>query len=150
MDNQVEKSGPNKYICFRLGKSLRKILRFYDAKLYDYRITPAQMLVLAALGDEDSQKFKELASRVNMEGSTLTGVLDRMERAGLVERREDPEDRRSLLISFSEKGREILPKVLAAADELDKIVKSQIPEDDYQTFLRVVDQIGDNDWMEAK
>lgn len=147
MGNQVEKGGPTKYICFRLGKSLRKILRFYDAKLYDYQITPAQMLILATLGEEDRQKFKELAGRVNMEGSTLTGVLDRMERAGLVERREDPEDRRSLLVIFSEKGREILPQVIAVADEVDKIIRSQIPEDDYQTFLRVVDQIGDNDWM---
>jgi DNA-binding MarR family transcriptional regulator len=146
LKDQVEKTGPTKYLCFRVGKSLRKMLRYYDASLSRHNITPTQLFVFAALAEEDGQKFKELASRVNMEGSTLTGVLDRMERAGFVERREDPEDRRSLLIFFSDKAREILPEVIATADEVDKSIINQIPADEFQVFLRVVGQIGDNDW----
>lgn len=146
MKDKMEKTGPTKYLCFRLGKSLRKILRYYDASLSGHNITPTQLFVFAALAEEDGQKFKELAIRVNMEGSTLTGVLDRMERAGFVERREDPEDRRSLLIYFSAKARMIIPEVISTADRIDESIIKQIPEDDFKVFLRVVDRIGDSDW----
>lgn len=139
-------SGPTKYLCFRLGKAMRKILRYYDANLSEHKITPTQLFIFAALAEKDGQKFKELASRVNIEGPTLTGVLDRMERGGLVERREDPDDRRSLLVFFSAKGREMIPQVLLTAERIDDSIMKRIPARDFSVFLKVIDQIGDNGW----
>lgn len=146
MEKADGSSGPTKYLCFRLGKAMRKILRYYDANLSEYKITPTQLFIFAALAEKDGHKFKDLAGRVNIEGPTLTGVLDRMERAGLVERREDPDDRRSLLIFFSDKGREMLPRVLLTAESIDDCIMKLIPDEEFRIFLKVIDRIGENNW----
>lgn len=98
MYDQTHQYGPEKYICFKLSKVMRKLQRYYESNLASFEITPVQFYVLSALWENDGMKFKELARSMNMDGSTLTGILDRMERGGFVERRDDPEDRRSLLV----------------------------------------------------
>ncbi|MGQ9825899.1 MAG: MarR family winged helix-turn-helix transcriptional regulator, partial [Desulfotomaculales bacterium] len=80
--------GPARYICFKLNRVMRKIQRYYENGLSPYGITPVQFYVLSALWAGDGIKFKDLARRLDMDGSTLTGILDRMERLDLVERRD--------------------------------------------------------------
>ena len=88
--------GPEKYICFKLNKVKRKINRYYESKLAPFNITPVQFYVLSALWDKDEIKFKDLARRLDMDSSTLTGILDRIEKRGLIKRKQDPKDRRSI------------------------------------------------------
>ncbi|HTX61930.1 MAG TPA: MarR family transcriptional regulator, partial [Methanobacterium sp.] len=84
--------GPENYVCFKLNKVRRKIHRYYESKLEPFNITPVQFYVLSALWDKDEIKFKDLAQRLDMDGSTLTGTLDRMEKSGFIEKKDDPED----------------------------------------------------------
>ena len=84
--------GPEKYICFKLNKVRRRIHRYYESELAPFNITPVQFYVLSVLWDKDELKFKDLALRLDMDGSTLTGILDRMETRGFIERKTDPED----------------------------------------------------------
>jgi len=131
----------HKYICNKLNKVMRKVQRFYEAKLSSFGITPVQFVVLASLLKNDGMKFKDLAENIDMDGSTLTGILDRLERAGYVERKGDPEDRRSVLIFLTEKANESGPALLKTAEEFDEEIKEHFTPDEFDVFIRVLDKI---------
>jgi DNA-binding MarR family transcriptional regulator len=80
------------------------------------QIRPGYIGVLMSLWQEDGLKVVELGRRAGLEPSTMTGVLDRMERDGLVVREPDPEDRRAHRISLTEQGRAVEPQVLAVVE----------------------------------
>lgn len=141
MNTELNGSGPTKYVCFKLGKVMRKVQRYYESSLASYEITPVQFYVLNALWENDGMKFKDLAKSVNIDGSTLTGILDRMERGGFVERRDDPEDRRSLLVFLTEKAKRIGPTIISLAEKLDQGIKKQFSEEEFSTFLKVLEQL---------
>jgi len=133
--------GPNKYICYKLSKVMRKVQKYYEQKLEPYAITPVQFYVFNALWEQDGLKFKELAEAVNLDGSTLTGILDRMERAEFVERRDDPDDRRSLLIFLTEKAKKTGPEILRLAEGFDWDIQRHIPAEDFIIFQNVLDRL---------
>lgn len=143
MDKETAAAGPHHYICFKLSRVMRKVQRYYEANLAPYEITPVQFYVLSALLWNDGMKFKDLAKRVGIDGSTLTGILDRMERGGFVERRDDPEDRRSLLVYLTGKSREFGPAMIEMAEKLDREIKAQFPDLEFATFMKVLDQLGE-------
>jgi len=143
MNKEVALDGPNKYICYKLSKVMRKVQRYYEASLVHFEITPVQFYVLSALLSSDGMKFKDLAKSVGIDGSTLTGILDRMARGGFVERRDDPEDRRSLLIYLTEKSKEMGPDMMKLAEKLDRDIKEQFPGAEFATFMKVLDQLSE-------
>jgi DNA-binding MarR family transcriptional regulator len=86
-------------------------------------------------------KFKDLANALSIEGPTLTGLLDRMERAGFLERRGDPEDRRSVLVYLTNKGKQIGPEVTSLADMLDQNLRIQFSKEEFNLFISILDRI---------
>ncbi len=98
-------------LCFSLGVAMRRISRIYAEVLSAHDLTPAQLFVLSCLGQEDGQQPKALADKVFLDSSSITGLLDRTERAGFVQRRPDPEDRRALRIFLTEQGRSKLKEL---------------------------------------
>jgi len=72
--------------------------RITKERLAPYGLTPTQFFLLTALYEEDRILISSLAQKVALEKATLTGLLDRMERDGLTERRPDSEDRRAIIV----------------------------------------------------
>ncbi len=64
----------------------------------------AQMDVLRRLRHHGPTPMRRLAEEMNCEASNLTGLVDRLEVRGLVERRPDPQDRRVRLLALTERG----------------------------------------------
>ncbi|MBI5536986.1 MAG: MarR family transcriptional regulator [Deltaproteobacteria bacterium] len=94
--------------------------RLVDAGLEAVR--PAYLGVLLCLWQQDDAKTAELGRRAGLEPSTMTGLLDRMERDGLVQRHADPEDRRAQRIKLSERGRKAKGEVMKVVDAtLDRV-----------------------------
>ncbi|MCL6635275.1 MAG: MarR family transcriptional regulator [Peptococcaceae bacterium] len=141
MFQEINGGVPTRYICFKLAKVMRKVQRYYESSLAPYEITPVQFYVLSVLWQNDGMKFKDLAKSVNIDGSTLTGILDRMERGGFVERRDDPEDRRSLLVFLTGKAKKIVPATISLAEKLDREIRGQFPEEEFNTFLAVLERL---------
>lgn len=85
-------------------------------------VRPAYLGVLLSLWQEDDAKTAELGRRAGLEPSTMTGLLDRMERDGLVQRRADPDDRRAQRIKLTERGRRARGQVMRVVDAtLDRL-----------------------------
>ena len=139
--NPDTEHGPSKYVCYKLSRVMRKINRFYESNLSGYGITPSQFYVLSVVWERNGLKFKDLAKRLEMDGSTLTSILDRMERQELVERRDDPEDRRSLLIFLKDKAQQIIPDLVNLAEQMNQEIQGRFSEEDYAIFTKVLDTL---------
>jgi DNA-binding MarR family transcriptional regulator len=87
----------------------RALTRIGDARLRDLGFATAQLPVLTALKDGARLSQTELARWAKVEQPSMAQLLARMERDGLVTRAPDPGDRRSSLISLTDKAIERLP-----------------------------------------
>jgi DNA-binding MarR family transcriptional regulator len=94
-------------------RTTHRLLAALDAELADLRLTPGEVNALFALAG-GPQTARVLADATAQRPSTLTGVLDRLERRGLVARRANPADRRSLLIEPTAAGRAAAARVAEA------------------------------------
>ena len=134
-------SRPSKYVCYKLSRVMKKVHRYYESSFSQYGITPAQFYVLSAVWENDGVKFKDLAKSLEMDGSTLTSILDRLERQELLERRDDPEDRRSLLVVLTEKAKQSIAEITCLAEKLNQEIKERFSAEEFATFERVLENI---------
>jgi DNA-binding MarR family transcriptional regulator len=107
-----------------IGYTLRQ--RF-DAEVGRLGLTPATARALLELDADHPSPARDLAAQLDCERSNVTGLVDRLAEAGLVERRVDPEDRRVKTLVVTEAGRRmqdrlrrLLAGCSAALDELDE------------------------------
>lgn len=107
-------------IFFQLAKANQAGSRFWFKKLSDLHLTAVQGMVIRFLYDDDRLTSSELGRKTDLDSATLTGVLDRLEAGGFVERRQNPEDRRSIRIHLTEKGRTTGEKVAQLMDEANR------------------------------
>lgn len=91
-------------LCFSLYSANHALTRLYRPLLAPLGLTYPQYLVLVALWEQDEQKVSDLGKRLDLETNTLTPLLKRMEGAGYLSRRRNPEDERSLIVSLTDKG----------------------------------------------
>jgi MarR family transcriptional regulator, organic hydroperoxide resistance regulator len=92
----------------RLARVYQKVQRQLERILDNARLTLPQFDVLANLGMSEGISQQELAERLLVTKGNVCGLLDRMESAGLVERRPSPTDRRANRLYLTDKGRSSL------------------------------------------
>ena len=91
-------SSLNDSVGWLLNNAARLSARRLSGKLAGYNVTPPQWGVLVALWEQDGLSLSELAKRSFFDGPTMTGIVDRLEKANLVERRRDSSDRRVISV----------------------------------------------------
>lgn len=101
-------SDPSLQTWLALWRAYQKMQRELEGVLSDSGLTLAQFDVLANLGMSEGITQQELAERLLVTKGNVCGVLDRMESAGLVERRPDAKDRRANRIHLTRQGRAAL------------------------------------------
>ena len=104
-------------------------------------VRPAYLGVLLCLWAEDGGKTVELARCARLEPSTMTGLLDRMERDGLISREPDPNDRRAYRIFLTDAGREVKAPVQGITQKVLDSVFSGIGEEDLAGTMKVLQQV---------
>ena len=98
LDNQV---------CFRLYSAARLVMQAYTPMLNELGITYPQYLVLMVLWEKDAQPVNDIARRLLLETNTVTPLLQRMEKQGILTRKKGEHDKRQQIVSLTEKGREM-------------------------------------------
>ena len=103
-------------------------------KLSAFDITPVQYAVLYCLWENDRRSPKEIAERLKLENSTISGILERMEKKGLIERSISKEDRRFVQVLVTKKGASLEKDVLSAVEEVNDEVMSVFSEDECESL----------------
>lgn len=95
----------DKQLCFALYGASIEMGRVYKPLLDRLGITYPQYLVLHSLWETDGRTIGEIAERLSLEPSTITPLVKRIAKAGLVERGRDPADERHVRVVLTTAGR---------------------------------------------
>lgn len=112
----------------------RLLVRELERHLLPIGITPAHMSVLFALEHGEAPQ-KAIAESASVKQETMTATLNRMERDGLISRRPNPDDGRSMLVALTPKAREKLPQVEDAARAINALVLDQLTPKERTAFI---------------
>mgnify|MGYP001555165318 CR=1 FL=1 len=91
-------------IFFQLSRVSRAGARYWHKKVAPFGVTSAQALVMMLLSEQDGITSRDLGEKVEFDSATLTGLIDRLVRAGMIERQSNPDDRRAILVYLTETG----------------------------------------------
>jgi len=127
--------------CFRLAALSRRISRNYNAECSRYGITATQSFVIFDLLDHDGSNVKDIAARIQLDSPAVTGVIDRLVKENLVQRIEDPSDRRSLQILLTPKGRYLAEELMPMSYEFNRNIKVDFNPDELELFEKLLHRL---------
>ncbi len=107
----------NECINYLLTAVQNTVHTHFKASLQSFDVTPAQYMVMYLLRKEGNLSPSVLAQFCRLDSSTMTGILTRMEKKGLIERRHSENDRRSVDIYITSEGASLLPDILTTINK---------------------------------
>ena len=136
LDNQV---------CFRLYTAARLITQAYTPILTALGITYPQYLVMMVLWEKDEQPVNDIARRLVLETNTVTPLLQRMEKLGLVSRKKGELDKRQQIVSLTEKGKQLEEEAFATIPSGwdEQLSACPLKKEDYPRLEQELDAIID-------
>ena len=106
------------YLVSRVSLAATALLKHEFATAGVGGVRPAYLGVLLTLWKEDGLQAAALGKRAGREPSSMTGLLDRMERDGLIQREPDPDDRRAQRIVLTREGKRAQRPVMRIVDRV--------------------------------
>ncbi len=108
----------------------------------DYELTPSQYNILRILrGEGKPLPILEIASRTVTVAPGITGLVDRLEQAELVERERCEQDRRIIFVSLTEKGAKVLAELDEPLMELHKQVLGHLSTAEVKELTRLLEKV---------
>jgi MarR family 2-MHQ and catechol resistance regulon transcriptional repressor len=105
-----------------LAQCMQGFERYSGDSVRQHDLTPAQFDLIATLGNTAGMSCKDLGEKTLITKGTLTGVIDRLEQKGLVERERNTDDKRSYLVQLTPAGEqvfsEVFPQIIARGKQL--------------------------------
>ena len=105
-------------LCFAVHAASRAITKAYRPALDTLGITYTQYVTLMVLWERDGLTLGELGERLRLDSGTLTPLLKRLERDGLVTRERDPNDERRLRVRLTQAGTDLRASASSVQDKL--------------------------------
>jgi MarR family transcriptional regulator, transcriptional regulator for hemolysin len=127
-----------------LDATARQASRAFDKQLAEAGGTRPAWLILVALKQQRWRTQQEIATAVGIEGPTLTHHLDAMEKAGLIERSRDREDRRAMRVELTDSGNKLFMQLAKAAIEFDQRLREGVSDKDLEVVRRVFERMRAN------
>jgi DNA-binding MarR family transcriptional regulator len=122
-------------VSWLLNYAGRLAARRTTSKLQAHGITPPQWTVLAQLMEQDGQSLSGLGSRALFDGPTMTGIVDRLESSGLVQRRRDSSDRRVINLYLTERGRQLMAALPPVGQMIDEEILKGLSREEIDCFV---------------
>ena len=130
-------------LCFRLYTASRLLSQAYHPLLSAQGITYPQYLVLLVLWEKDAQPVNDIAKRLFLETNTVTPLLQRMEKEGLLTREKGKKDARQIIVSLTPQGKDLQEKLAEVPSSVGNAVlcDSVNPETAPELFRTLDDMI---------
>ena len=118
-------------INFLLTTAQHTVFQYLSQRLAPYDITPSQYGILNCLWINDGTCLpRQIAELLCLETSTVSGILDKMQKKDLIDRVINPENRREILVMITPKGEALKAPVLKIIDEVnEEVLKDFSPKE---------------------
>ena len=113
-------------------------------KDYDIEINSAQGRIMFALWQADNISISELVKKTQLKKSTLTSMLDRLEKMGYVRRQHSKKDRRKILIKRTNKDKNLESRYVELSQEITKLFYKGFSKNEIDRFENDLAKILDN------
>lgn len=124
--------------CLLLKNTWQKLSRYYNQRLAQYDLTVQKALLLLEIPPGSGKNPRFLAKELDLENSSMTGLLDRLERQGFITRQPDPSDRRGILIFLTPEGSAARHTIKASVEELDAKLQEALSAEEIRLFRKVI------------
>ncbi len=101
-------------------------------------ITPAQSGILFLLKRKDGRTMSELSQELTLDNSTLTGLVDRLERLDFVKRNAGTSDRRASHVFITDRGREEIDRASTVIRRVNEQIKADFKEGEVEAFKKIL------------
>lgn len=126
-----------------LHKASRQITVYLEAQTRELGVSPLEGHVLTYLRKYAPTPIGELVRVFGIKQSTLTSLLDRLEKAGLLRRELNPGDRRSFLIYITDRGRELTTRLSRMLEKLEDDIRGRVRRPEVKGFQAVMSAVED-------
>ena len=130
-----------KTIDYVLRATWISVAKMYNEEASKEGSSMATGFVLLNIDPEKGTPSTSLGPQMGMEATSLSRTLRTMEDKGLITRRKNPEDGRSVLIHLTDFGREMRDYSKKVVLTFDEAVKREIPQEDLEKFIEVAQKI---------
>lgn len=128
---------PDRRLVFLLNVAQRRVTRHVEAKMAAKGgLTAAQSGALFVLGRKDGTLIGEAAEALDLAPSAMTGLIDRMVRADLVERRADPRDGRAFRLYLTPRGHQARQEAKSGVEGLNAHLTEGFTDDEIAVVSR--------------
>lgn len=133
-----------------LGFTIAQLAKTMQAKIQrqfqeaGYEVTFEQWTVLLALWNKEGRSQQELAAETQRDVTSLSRLMDTMERKRLIVRVPSPQDRRQNLIYLSDLGRELEPALVEQVESVNRLAVANIEAEDLELFRQIVARMSAN------
>jgi DNA-binding MarR family transcriptional regulator len=142
MSDRLDLANYLPYLVNRLGAAL--VENFTVSALAQYDLNIDAWRVMAVLANEGAQRQIDLAGMTSIEVSTLSRLITRMVRMGLVTRRRSENSNREVVIELAAKGRGLVKRIIPLAHRLEASAGVGIPASDMAAVKRVLRRMFEN------
>jgi DNA-binding MarR family transcriptional regulator len=119
----------------------RQMTKLLEAELAPLELGPGRYLYLFGLYIRDGRKQQELADTIGVDKAAATRAISRLEQNGYVRRRADPNDRRSMRVYLTTKGRRLQPQLEAAAKHCIDNMTSELDANERVELRRLLEKM---------
>jgi len=132
-----------KTIDYVLRATWMAVSKMYNEEAGKAGSTMATGFALLSIDPEKGTPSTSLGPKMGMEATSLSRILKSMEEKGLIIRKKNPSDGRSVLLHLTDFGKEMREFSKGVVLKFDEAVKENVSEDDLRTFIRVANSITD-------
>lgn len=129
---------------FLMHDTTRLMNRYYDRRARLYGITRTQWTLLTYLSRYEGVSQTKLAEYMDLAPMTLTRQIDKLEEDGLLDRRQDPKDRRTNLIFLTEKSQPLMDHMHEVAVEAKEAALKGFDEKDRELLRKYLSRMREN------
>ena len=134
-------------LCFPLYAASRLVTKLYAPLLADLDLTYPQYLVLLLLWERDERTVTEIGDRLYLETNTLTPLLKRLQRKGMLRRERSAEDERKVIVRLTAAGQDLRERARCIPASIVEAVGGEAVEtEQLEAFRRtlglLIDRLG--------
>lgn len=129
------------YLGFSFRVALKRIDKALSGRLEPYGVSIPQSFILYTLLEEDGSTLKEIGTKTLIDSSSMTVLVDKLEKDDLVERRLDSQDRRAIRVFITEKGKEIGKEVSKIGIQFNEELYDLLGEGNQKEFIHGLNNI---------
>jgi DNA-binding MarR family transcriptional regulator len=133
---------PVRSVGFTISTTGYAIAARFREVLAPFGLEPREFALLRSVASSEGDSQQAIGERMGIAPSRMVAFVDSLERRDLLERRQNPDDRRARALFLTDEGREVLGRAFQAAGEYERAVSQDLTGEEREQLLELLGRVG--------